>query len=251
MKKVIFLLSFLGVFLILSSCITTGKISPGNLLSAGKQLFNMATLSDDQISTLAKQSATQLDSQNRVASRNNKYAKRLKRLVRRHVREQGLNMDFKVYLSDTVNAFAMSNGTIRFYSGLMSKMNDQELLYIIGHEIGHVVHGHTKQKMQVAYSASIGRKLLSSYDSKIGQLANSQLGAILEKFVNAQFSQSEEEESDDYSLQFMKKHKYKTKATISALNKLAEGRTDSFFANLLASHPSPQSRAERLKAQLM
>ena len=250
MKKMRFLLSILGVFVILSGCLTIDKISPSALLDVGKTAFNMVTLSDAQISNLAKKSAKQLDNQNRVASRNNKYAKRLKRLVRRHVHERGLNIDFKVYLSDTVNAFAMPNGTIRIYSGLMDKMNDQELLYIIGHEIGHIVQGHSKEKMQMAYGASAGRKLLSSYSSKIGQLASGQLGSLLEKFVNAQFSQSEEQESDDYSLQFMRKHRYKTRAAISALNKLAEGRSDSFFANLLASHPSPQSRAKRLKVQL-
>jgi len=227
------------------------KISPSALLDAGKMAFNIVTLSDDQISTLAKQSATELDSKNRVASRNNKYAKRLKRLVRHHEHEQDLNINFKVYLSDTVNAFAMPNGTIRIYSGLMDKMNDQELLYVIGHEIGHIVQGHSKEKMQIAYGASAGRKIISSYNSQIGQLVSGQLGALLEKFVNAQFSQTEEEESDDYSLQFMQKHRYKTRAALSALNKLAEGRSDSFFTNLLASHPSPQSRAERLKAQLM
>jgi putative metalloprotease len=251
-NKLIFLLTSWGLFLILTGCITMDKFNTSKLLSVGKDLFQMTTLSDIQISQLAKQSAKQLDSKNRVASTNSKYTKRLKRLIRQHDKEGNLNLNYKVYLSDTINAFAMPDGTIRIYSGLMDKMNDQEVLYVIGHEIGHVVHGHTKQKLQIAYAASAGRKMLAAYDSKIGQLAGSQLGVLIEKFVNAQFSQSEEKEADDYSLQFMQKYRYKTRAAISALNKLAQlgNSGNNFVATFLSSHPSPKLRAERLQAQM-
>jgi len=252
MKKIGLFLCFLGISFFLSGCLTISKFEPSALLDVGKNLFSMATLSESDINHLATQSAKELDAENRVASSQSQYAKRLKRLVRQHHSEDDLNLDFKVYLDQTINAFAMPNGTIRIYSGLMDKMTDQEILYVIGHEIGHVKYGHTKEKMQIAYAASAGKKLLSAYDSRIGQLASGKVGLILEKFINAQFSQSEEKEADDYSFQFMKKHQYQAKAAITALNKLADlgGNSNSFVTAFLSSHPSPRARAERLQAQL-
>ena len=40
---------------------------------------------------------------------------------------------------------------VRVYSGLMDKMNDDELRFVIGHEIGHVALDISKKAMQVAY----------------------------------------------------------------------------------------------------
>jgi putative metalloprotease len=40
-----------------------------------------------------------------------------------------------------VNAFATADGTIRIYSGLMEMMTDDELIFVIGHEIGPTCPG--------------------------------------------------------------------------------------------------------------
>ena len=53
-------------------------------------------------------------------------------------------------MAKDVNAFAMANGCIRVYSGLMDMMTDNEVEAVIGHEMGHVALGHVKKGMQVA-----------------------------------------------------------------------------------------------------
>lgn len=40
----------------------------------------------------------------------------------------------------------MADGTIRVNSGLMDVMNDGELRFILGHEMGHVVERHIKKR---------------------------------------------------------------------------------------------------------
>jgi len=71
----------------------------------------------------------------------------------------GKTANYKVYMTKDVNAWAMANGCIRVYSGLMDLMNDDELRGVIGHEIGHVALGHSKSRMQTAYAASAVRGL--------------------------------------------------------------------------------------------
>lgn len=128
-------------------------------------------------------------------------------------------------------------------------MTDAELLGVIGHEIGHVKQGHSLAKMRTAYLASAGRKAAASSGSVGGVLASSQLGELGEALINSQFSQSQELESDDYGMAFLKKHRYNTKAMESAFRKLAalsEVKTGS-SRQMLSSHPDPDKRADRMK----
>ena len=214
---------------------------------AGIEAVTAFTLSDEAVQELAQKSVIYIDQEHPVASAENKYAQRLSRLVKDHKREGGISFNYKVYLEDTVNAFAMADGTIRIYKGLMDMLDDGELRFVIGHEMGHVVKQHIKQKMQLAYAASAIRKGIASQNSAIGDLARSQLGGFAELLLGAQFSQLEEKDADDYGLKFLQEKKYDPKEAVSALRKLATlGKGHSF----LSSHPDPDKRADRLELQL-
>lgn len=214
---------------------------------AGRDAVKAITLSYEDVMALSEQSAKLLDSKHKIAGQDNKYAQRLDGLVRNHKKEDGLNFNYKVYLSGEVNAFAMGNGTIRIYSGLMDMLNDGELLFVIGHEVGHVVKAHIRKKIQMAYAASAVRKGIASQNTIAGELAMSQLGDFAQLLVNAQFSQLEEKEADDFGLSFLKREGYEQKHAVSALRKLATLGNDHSF---LSSHPAPGKRADRLESQL-
>ncbi len=241
------LIACAALVLSLSACssLTGGRFDLGTAISAGGDVVKAGTLDDKQMQSLGLQSAKQSDSTNQVAPAGSKYAARLQKITSKYTREDGLKLEFKAYLVQDVNAFALPNGSVRVYAGLMDKMNDDELLFVIGHEIGHVKLGHSKAKMQMAYGASALRKGVSSSNSMTGVVAASDLGGgFLEEVINSQFSQSEEEASDDYGLAFLKKHKLPALAASSALMKLAKisGGKHSF----LSSHPDPEDRAKRI-----
>ena len=50
-----------------------------------------------------------------------------------------MKLNYKVYEVVDINAFACGDGSIRVFSALMDLMDDDELMAVIGHEIGHVV----------------------------------------------------------------------------------------------------------------
>lgn len=50
-------------------------------------------------------------------------------------------------MTSDVNAWAMANGCVRVYSGLMDMMNDNEIEGVLGHELGHVALGHSLAEM--------------------------------------------------------------------------------------------------------
>jgi len=72
-------------------------------------------------------------------------------------------------------------------------------------------------------------------------------GGLAESLTNTQFSQLEEKEADDYGLLFLKKKDFQPGDAVSALKKLAGLDKGHSF---LSSHPAPDKRAERLRAQL-
>jgi putative metalloprotease len=158
-----------------------------------------------------------------------------------------VTFNYGVYLSREVNAFAMADGTIRIYSGLMDMLDDGELRFVIGHEMGHVMKKHIRKKIQLTYAARAVRKGVASQAGTAGEVARSLFGGLVESLANAQFSQFEEKEADDYGLAFLKRDMTNPASAVSALKKIAGlGKEHSF----LSSHPDPYERAERLQAQI-
>lgn len=67
---------------------------------------------------------------------------------------------------------------------------------------------------------------------------------MTENLLNAQFSQQEEREVDDFGVRFLKQKGHDIQPAISALMKLATLGGDHSF---LSSHPAPAKRTERLQ----
>ncbi len=218
----------------------------GMAIDAGRDAVQAATLSDEEVHQLALAVSRQADRKHTVAPADNPYARRLARLVGRGGGYDGVQFNFKVYLAPTVNAFAMADGTIRIYSGLMDILDDRELVFVVGHEMGHVVAKHIKKKIRMAYAGRAVRKAIASQHNQAGQIARSTIGALAEKLLNAQFSQQEEREADDYGVLYLQRQGCSVQPAVSALTKLAAlGNRHS----VLSSHPAPDARAERLRAE--
>jgi putative metalloprotease len=214
---------------------------------AGKDAMKAATLTDKEILAIAAQSAKDSDEKNKMAPPENKYTARLQRLVGDTLQDGSIRFNYAVYLSPEVNAFAMADGTIRIYSGLMDMLADGELRFVIGHEMGHIAKNHIRKKIQLGYAASAVRKGIASQTGMVGDMARSALGDFAQTLMNAQFSQLEEKEADDYSLGFLKRESFEPRDALGALRKIATlGGNHSF----LSSHPDPTLRANRLQAQL-
>lgn len=243
-RRIYFLLLLIVFFGGLSGCENTDAQLAAE---AGIDAYQAITLSDQAVAELSVKSSAAMDSQHRVAPAGSTYAKRLQELVGDLYERDGYTFDYKVYLKDDVNAFAMADGTIRIYSGLMDLLEDGELRFVIGHEMGHVVKQHTRKQLRLAYAASAVRKGIASLEGGAADIARSQLGGLVERLMGAQFSQLEEKVADDYGLDFLKTKGYDPEDAVSALKKLAGlGSGHSF----LSSHPDPGPRAERISLQI-
>ena len=233
-----------GLAVLLSGCENTDMQLA---TEAGVDAIKAVTLSDQAVAELAVKSSALMDNEHAVAPADNHYAQRLRSLVGDLHEQDGYTFNYKVYLRDEVNAFAMADGTIRIFSGLMDMLDDGELRFVIGHEMGHVVKQHTRKQMRLAYAASAVRKGLAAQEGTAADLARSQLGGLVQRLMTAQFSQLEEKVADDFGLSFLKAQGHPPEKAVSALKKLASlGSGHSF----LSTHPDPALRAERISLQI-
>ena len=235
---------YLFVFVFLSGCENTDVMTATD---AGIDALKALPLSDSDVQEIAAQSVRYSDKKHTLAIPEDQYAKRLNQLGGQKLQEGNVKFNYGVYISPEVKAFAMANGTIRIYSGLMDMLTDGEQRFVIGHEMGHVTKNHIRNKIQLAYAARAVRKGVASQNNAAGDVARSLFGGLAESLMNAQFSQLEEKEADDYGLVFLRREKYEPRNAVSALKKMATlGKGHSF----LSSHPDPDRRAERLQAQI-
>ena len=159
-------------------------------VSSGVNLLRAASVSDSEIKDMSRQMRASDDAKATVAAPNSEYAQRLARVTEKLQSVNGVPLNYKVYMTNEMNANATPDGSVRVYSGLMDKMNDDELRFVIGHEIGHVALGHSKKAMQVAYTTAAARDAAGAINPYAGALGDSTLGKLGEQFVNSQFSQS-------------------------------------------------------------
>lgn len=79
----------------------------GGMVGAGGKAIQAFNLSDQEAIALSDQSCKQMDAENKVASPNSKYNKRLQRVVKPLTKQlNGQTPNFKVYQTQEVNAWA-------------------------------------------------------------------------------------------------------------------------------------------------
>ncbi|QNP47108.1 M48 family metallopeptidase [Diaphorobacter aerolatus] len=254
MKKQTRLLTMMALAsgLALTGCKTMESGNVGSLMDTGSTAMKAMSLSDADIVTLSNESCEAMDAQSKIAPASSKYSQRLNKVVSSMPGTiNGKKAVYKVYLTEDVNAWAMANGCIRVYSGLMDLMNDDELRGVIGHEIGHVALGHSKSRMQTAYAASAVRSLAAnSGNGALASLSRSQAGELGEKFLNAQFSQSQESNADDYSFDLLTEKKMKREGLVTGFQKLSKLSGGSGGNSMMSSHPPSDARAKRMQDRI-
>lgn len=243
------LLSLLLAVMVLSSCSVLSRLDwdYGHLANAGGKALTAAMISDEQISELCRQAVAHTDAQTPLADA--KYQKRLEKLMGGVKEVAGKPLNFKVYKSDEVNACAYGDGSVRVNSALMDVMDDDEVLAVIGHELGHVVHKDSMRAMKRAYLSSAAREAVFAAGG-YGQLAGTVLGDISEAYVNAQFSQGQESRADEYGFQFAIDNghdPYSMARSLEKLNSLSGGGQSSALARMFSSHPDSAKRAAKMR----
>ncbi len=157
-----------------------------------------------------------------------------------------VNYTFTVLDSPVINAFALPGGYVYVTRGLMAWANSEaELAGVMAHEIGHVNARHSAARYSQSVAAQLGLSVLGAVTStpSISQAAS--LGTNL---YLAQYSQSQEYESDSLGIRYLSRAGYDPKAMSGFLQQLNREKALSGGSNgagFFASHPSTPARVQR------
>lgn len=222
-------------------------------VSGAAKVTKAVTLSDEQMADYVKEYIDWMDEHNQVCADDDPYTVRLKKLTEGLTDVEGIPLNFKVYYVIDVNAFACADGSVRIFSSLMDIMSDEELLGVIGHEVGHVAHKDSKKGFRTALLTSALKDGISSQGGKAAALTDSQLGDLSEALVNATYSQKQERDADDYGYEFLKKSGKNPWAMALSFRKLkqlqeeAGAKKSSKLNQLFSTHPDLDARIQRME----
>lgn len=211
------------------------------------------TLSDEQVRGYVKEYIDWMDTHNPVLPEDNPYTQRLRKLTEGISEVEGVPLNFKVYHVVDVNAFACADGGIRVFSSLMDIMSDEELLGVIGHEIGHIAHKDSKKAFRMALLSSALKDGIASSGGKAARLTDSQLGDLGSALMSATYSKSQERDADDYGYQFLKAANKNPWAMalsfrrLKAMQEKAGAQKSSKLNQLFSTHPDLDDRIKRME----
>lgn len=152
---------------------------------------------------------------------------------------------FGVVRSEALNAFAMPGGYVLVSSGLLRLLtSEDELAFVLAHEVAHVARRHhyqVVQRQRLAEQAARGLQAVS-LDGDTGRLAQAS-GQIYARGLD----KGAEFESDRLGADYMTRAGYDPAAVLGVLEALQRVRgEDPRAALLFSTHPSAAERLEAL-----
>lgn len=250
MKRLLLIIATTMFMLSAQAQSTWGRVLRG-AVKAGRAM----TITDEQLAQVVGKSVRAMDAENRVCGETSPYTKRLRRLTKGMDKAAGIKLNYKVYLTSDINAFACPDGSVRVYSALMDELSDDELLGVIGHEIGHVALRHSKKAWRSAMLRSAASDAMGAMSSKWAGLSDSVLGDLTSAALTAKHSRYHETQADDYGYDFLKqcgKNPWAMGKAFQKLKQLSSKKESSRFDKWLqafSSHPNFDERIARMKSK--
>lgn len=251
MRKTTIKLFVAAAMLLGSASVASAQFNVGRAIGGAAKAVKAMTLTDAQMAAYVKESVDWMDKNNPVLGEDDPYTKRLRRLTEGITDADGIPLNFKVYNVIDVNAFACPDGSVRVFSSLMDIMDDDELLGVIGHEIGHVLKHHSKNAMKTELMTGALKDAVASTSGVAASLTDSQLGQLSSSLINAKYSQKQEKEADDCGYDFLVKNGKNPWGMVKAFEKLQSlegesGAQQSAIQKMFSSHPDTAARIKKM-----
>ena len=164
-------------------------------------------------------------------------------IVNHLCKENELDRDYlKVHVlqKDEINAFALPNGHLVIYSGLiLNSDNQEELIGVVGHEIAHIQLNHVMKKLV----REIGLSVLISMTT--GNGGGEMIMETARMLSSTAFDRSMEKEADLKGVDYLIEAKVNPEPLANFLYRLAteEPEAAKYFA-WISTHPDSKERAE-------
>ncbi len=170
---------------------------------------------------------------------------------------QYFNYHFFVVKNDQFNAFAAPSGLIFFTTGLIKTVrNEDQLLSVLAHEVGHVTSRHISQRMSKQGKMTAATMLFGLASIAAGNAALTQgllTGALAaNKTAGLNFSRQDEEQADRLAYDWMRamgRNPEAMKEMLKTMRRVTRYRSEQLPPYLLT-HPNPEDRLHYVRSLL-
>jgi predicted Zn-dependent protease len=156
----------------------------------------------------------------------------------------------EIYILDVpiANASCLPGGSIVIFRGLLYVANDDELAYIIAHELGHGAAHHTAETISKSMLQNLAIDKILDDNSSLLEIAGTHIAQFM---INMRYSREQENEADRLALVFMNKAGFQLQGAVTMLEKF-KNTADIFgeYYELLSSHPHPAKRLENVNRSI-
>lgn len=166
--------------------------------------------------------------------------------------------DLRVHVVDTEewNAAAMGNGAIWVYTGLIDSMSDDELAVVLGHELAHYTHEHSRRQAKTSmWQGLVGLAAVlatEAIDSDVGSgIATVAAGLGLTVWGSG-YSRGLEDQADRVGLRYANEAGYNVGAGVPLWGKFRNryGESDKVTNFFLGSHSRPSDRIKNIEDEI-
>lgn len=145
--------------------------------------------------------------------------------------------------SGTVNAMALPGNTVVLMDGLVRHLDDDQVMAVVAHELGHLHHRHVMQRIvSISMMEGVIETLAggNSQAAKVGAMFSSAL-------LSSAFTRTQEREADTYAIQLLKAQGESGLAYAQALQFFLKYEKQQGFISggWASSHPSTQERLDK------
>jgi predicted Zn-dependent protease len=158
-----------------------------------------------------------------------------------------IKYNFYILDEKEVNAFALPGGYIFVNKGLIDKMNEDELAFVLGHELGHVAARHSLKRLQSALGINL---LLSVALGGSDYGAARQAAQIIYSIGESGYSRQDELLADSLGTKYIYRAGYNPYAGISAMQKLKSEGSEGNVPSFLRSHPVATERIKNIEKKI-
>lgn len=134
---------------------------------------------------------------------------RVRRIMTRVTPPYVNTADLRIHVVDTKdwNAMAMGNGAIWVFTGLLNDMDDDEVAIVLGHELAHYTHEHSRREFKrafwgqlIAVGAMLATEALTDDERKKAAVAVGAMALMLVKQNG--YSRNLEDQADRVGLRY-------------------------------------------------
>ena len=142
---------------------------------------------------------------------------------------------------DTVNAIAIPGNRIIIYQGLLKEMDSEnELMMILGHELGHFANrDHLRSLGNV-----LVLRMTISYFLGDASIFNSIVATAVNAISEAQYSQTQEKQADKFGLMLLAKNYNHVSGATDFFTRLSKKHKSNL--DFISSHPAPVKRVKEI-----